>query len=85
MAIFGQLSRDEIRRDFTHYGLMFGFVPVYIGDPESEAPRVCVRNWWPEWLLDAAQALFDVCVAMKTAADPFYEPMFPMVLTGEIT
>lgn len=73
MAIFQRLSADEIRRDFTHVGLMFGLVPVYIGDPEGEC-RICVRNWWPEWLLDAAQALADTAIAMRAATDPVSFP-----------
>ncbi|MFY4037948.1 hypothetical protein ACOTJL_19560 [Achromobacter xylosoxidans] len=84
MAIFDRLPPEQIRQDYTHYGRMFGLVPVYIGDPEGESPRVCVRNWWPEWMLDIGEAIFGLCIAVKSALDPTYEPMFPIVLTGEI-
>lgn len=85
MAIFSRLSKDQIRKDYDHYGRMFGLVPVYIGDAEGPSPRVCVRNWWPEWLLDVGEAIFGACVWVKTAMDPEYEPMYPIVLTGKIS
>lgn len=84
MAIFDRLPPEQIRQEYTHYGRMFGLVPVYIGDPEGDCPRVCVRNWWPEWMLDIGEAIFGLCVVFKSALDPAYEPMFPIVLTGEI-
>lgn len=84
MAVFQRLSTEEIRRDYTHYGRLYGLVPVYVGDPEGPAPRVCIRNWWPEWVLDACEAIFGLCVAARCAMDPTYEPMYPIALTGEI-
>lgn len=83
MAVFQRLSEVQIKRDFTHVGLMFGLVPVYIGDPEGEC-RVCVRNWWPEWLLDVAEVLMNSAITVKCWLDPYYEPMYPMKITGKI-
>ncbi len=84
MAVFDRLPAAQIQQDYTHYGRMFGLVPVYIGDPEGECPRICVRNWWPEWLLDVGEAVFGLCVAVRLSLDHDYEALFPIVITGEI-
>jgi hypothetical protein len=84
MAVFSRLTKEQIRQDYDHYGLMFGAIPVYIGGAETEAPRVCVRNWWPEWLLDVGEVIFGACVWLKSAIDPTYEPMYPIAITGKI-
>jgi hypothetical protein len=83
MAILKRMTDDEIRRNFTHIGLMFGLVPVYIGDPEGQC-RIAVRNWWPEWLLDAGEVLMGCAITFKCWLDPHYEPLFPIKITGEI-
>ncbi|WP_125782888.1 hypothetical protein [Pseudoalteromonas rubra] len=83
MAILKRLSMTDIKRDYEYYGLMYGIVPVYIGDPNGEA-RVCVRNWWPEWLLELADAFFGLLVMMAQVVKPDFEPMFFFKLTGRI-
>ncbi|WP_159711489.1 hypothetical protein [Geminicoccus flavidas] len=85
MAIFGQLSRDEILQEFTHYGMIYGCVPVYLGDPYGPAPLVQVRNWWPEWILGAADAVFGFLAAIRQSIDPTWEhPGFPIAVLGKI-
>lgn len=84
MALLKRLTKEQIAKDYSHYGLMFGVVPVYVGNPMSESPTICVRNWWPEWLFDIAAGLFSVAVQMRTSVDPLYEPMFPIRLQGKI-
>ncbi|KAB1444161.1 hypothetical protein [Bordetella bronchiseptica] len=66
MAIFDRIPAEVIAREFTHYGLFLGCVPVYVGDPEGEC-RVAVRNWWPEWLLDFANASLGLFVSLGFA------------------
>ncbi|MFT7565839.1 MAG: hypothetical protein ACI846_000125 [Pseudoalteromonas distincta] len=83
MAILKQLTREEILKDYTHYGLMYGVIPVYIGDPNGES-RICVRNWWPEWLLDFGDFVFDVSASCIQFFDPTYEPLFFYKITSEI-
>jgi len=78
MAIFQRIHKDVLHAQFTHYGLFAGFVPVYVGDPEGEC-RVAVRNWWPEWLLDFANALHGLYVMLSGRDAPFM-----IKLTGAI-
>ena len=85
MAIFGRLSREEISRDYTHFGRIYGLVPVYLKDPFGEAPGVQVRNWIPEWTLDAADWLWNLAVSARQLVDPTFEhPGFMIIVTGEI-
>lgn len=51
MAVLKRLSADEIRKNFDHYGVFMGMVPVYVGDVHGEC-RLSARNWVPEWWLD---------------------------------
>lgn len=66
MAVFERIPNETILREFTHYGMFLGLVPVYVGDPAGEC-RVAVRNWWPEWLLDFAQASLSFFVSIGLA------------------
>lgn len=92
--LFGRITPAEIKQHFTHVGWYF-FVPVYLGldgydhasaeDEESgEGARVAVRNGYPEWLMDAADLLFGIAVAVRLKFDPDYEPMYPFRVTGTI-
>jgi len=97
MAMFrGRLSREEIEEHFDHIGWYF-FVPVYLSlgpgfdfdgdgsdDDEQEGAGVAVRNGYPEWLMDAADAIFSIAVIVRQLVDPDYEPMFPFKVTGRI-
>lgn len=84
MSILHPLSQAEIRANFSHYGLMFGCVPVYVGQPDSEAPVIAVRNGWPDWLLDAAHGLFVGVAVICQWVNPHFEPCFWFELTGPI-
>ena len=76
MAVFiGRISKERIKAEFTHYGLMYGFIPVYIGHPYGIC-RVAVRNGWPDWLLDFGDLLFEVYATFQKMMDPHFEPMF---------
>lgn len=67
MAIFNQIPRDEIRKQFTHHGVFAGCVPIYV-NAESGNYEVAVRNWWPEWMLDVVSAAYSM-VAEVTGQD----------------
>ena len=84
MAIFKRLTPDEIKQDFTHYGLFCGSVPVYYKDIPPFGCCMAVRNWWPEWLMDAADALYRCACFVGALFNPDIEPMWPIMLTGEI-
>lgn len=58
MAILKRMTDEELK-NFQHVGFIFGFVPVYIGNLNSDCPLVEVRNWYPDWLLDVGHFLFD--------------------------
>ena len=52
MSIFNQISKSDIKSNFTHYGLAYGFYPIYISNHDTELPSIAVRNWFPEWGFD---------------------------------
>lgn len=81
---FGRVTPEELRANFQHVGRMFGCVPVYIGDAESDAPVIQVRNGWPDWLLDVAHAIVETMDGWRLATDPGYEPGFWFVIDGDI-
>lgn len=83
MAVFKRLTREQIKNDYDHYALMFGIVPIYVGDVNGEC-RVAVRNWIPEWTLDVADSIFSVCVSCMEFMNPDYEPMFFLKVGKEI-
>ncbi len=83
MAIIKRLTKEQIKKDFTHYAWFYGFVPVYVGDPEGEA-RIAVRNWIPEFTLDFAGLLFDFFTSILQLVNPDHEPLFFFTITGEI-
>ena len=83
MGVIKRLSKEDINKDFDHYGLFYGIVPVYVGDPYGEA-RVAVRNWIPEWTLDLANIFFDLVTITVQIANPNFEPLFFFHLTGKI-
>lgn len=84
MAIFNRMPAAQIKSNFQYYGLMFGFVPVYVGAMDSEAPVVEVRNWWPDWLLDVGHILFCSFAMLATMVNPEFEPEFRITITGPI-
>ncbi len=84
-VIFGRVPKAELGTVYTHVGRFYGIIPVYIGDPFGPAPVVAVRNGLPEWLLDAADLVWNLAVAARRLFDPtFPHPGFMMAVTGEI-
>lgn len=84
MSIRERIPRDQIERDFTHYALFCRVVPVYYKEIPPDGCCMAVRNWWPEWLMDAAEAVLGVVITIKSAMDRDYVPMYPIKLTREI-
>lgn len=84
MAIIHRMSRTEIRSRYTHYGLLYGCIPVYVDMRQDPAPEVAVRNWLPDWLMDVGDLVFMMAVHTMQAIRPDYEPEFFIKLTGKI-
>lgn len=68
---------------FTHKG-WFGLCPIYIADLESGEPTLVERHrvFFPLFLL--SEFVFGAIFAVQTALDPYYEPEWPIRITGEL-
>lgn len=83
MALRKRMTQAEIRKRFTHYGLFWGCVPVYVNMRNPECPDVATRNWVPEWTMDAVESVASFFIGLKSKK-PGYVPMTHFVLTGLI-
>lgn len=68
----------------THKGLMFGCVPVFLDMTDEYCPSVEGRNFLCEIFLSVAHHIFAICIFLRSAVDPHYEPSFPIQITGEL-
>jgi hypothetical protein len=84
MAIFKRLSNEQITEMYTHQALFCGVVPVYINMRNPAAPDVAVRNWVPEWSMDAVEWLLLPYQWLRKKLNPSYVPLAGFVLTGPI-
>lgn len=84
MAIFKRLTKAQIEKEFTHKGMYAGMVPIYVNMRNSEAPDVAVRNGYPDFLIDVADALTYPVEMVRQMLDPEHQPMFALKLTGLI-
>lgn len=76
MALFKRLTKEQIEKDYTHYGFLHG-VPIYYN---NDGHNVCVRNWCPELLLDIGEFLFGLTVMIFNIENP----MYAIKITGKI-
>ena len=85
MSIRHRLSKEEMKKEgFTHYGWMFGFVPIYVSNPyTSSAPNVTTRNWIPDFILDLGEAIHDTTL-MFLPPDHILQSYFFIKVTGKI-
>lgn len=70
--------------DYTHYGLLFGIVPVYVDMTDPHCPAIDERHWSLVPLNELCHALFGAYTWLATAISAEYEPGFPLTITGEI-
>lgn len=70
MAVFGQLSKEEIRKQFVYRGWLYGIVPVYVGDMTDYSPNLSVRNGVPEFVLDLVEAIVAFIVSLSPPDAP---------------
>lgn len=68
---------------FTHRGWL-GLAPVYIGNLESGSPVLRARWTLFEWWLDLNEMMFGAVFALRAIADPSFEPLWPIRITGEL-
>ncbi|MBK6742509.1 MAG: hypothetical protein IPG66_05825 [Hydrogenophilales bacterium] len=72
-------SFDQV---YTHKG-WFGICPVWLADIDTDCPAV-----WPryglQFLLGASELLYGGMIWLLTAMNPDAEPLFPIVITGEL-
>ena len=84
MAFLKRMKKKDIRRYFTHYGLYWGVVPVYVDWRDPECPGIATRNWIPEWTMDAVDWLTAIPIGLVSIINPDYQPMFAIKLTALI-
>lgn len=77
MAVFDRLPQHVIKSEFTHYAKLHG-VPIYFN---IDSNAVCVRNWYPEWLLDLGELFFTFTCDLFNLRDQ----MYAIKLESEIT
>lgn len=83
MRLFQHFTPAQIKEHFVYRGLMFGLVPVYVGNLSRFAPEVSVRNGIPESALDVAEALFDAfCAVARYLGHDF--DTYPITITGRL-
>lgn len=69
----------------THHGLFCGIVPIRVDMTDPEMPGVeAMGGYAGDLLLEAVEALFGLCVFIRTVIDNDYEPMYPIKITGEV-
>lgn len=83
MALTKWISKEELKKDFTHYGLFFGLVPVYLGDIEGDM-LIATRNGIPDIFMDTVEVLFATFVFIATFIKPDFEPNYAIRITGEM-
>lgn len=83
MALFKQLSKKRKLAHFQHKG-WFLFCPVYIGSKDTNCPNMVERNGVPEWVWHAALGLFDINCIIMSWVNPNFDPLFPILVTGEL-
>ncbi len=68
----------------THYG-WFMACPIYIGGVESQSPLIEQRWWVPEWWFWLNEYAFGTLCMIRSTLDPLFEPIYPILITGEIS
>lgn len=68
--LWNMIPKSELGpgKKYTHYGRIHGWVPVYFGDLDSDAPRVAVQNGLPDFIEDVGRWLFIIGEAIVDLA-----------------
>jgi hypothetical protein len=73
------------KNNYTHYGWMYGIVPVYVDMTPKDCPAIEVRSVVFEPLMDVMESIFGAFCIVATMVNPEFEPQFAIKLTGEIS
>ncbi|MDY4480280.1 MAG: hypothetical protein SPE33_09670 [[Pasteurella] aerogenes] len=85
MALFKYLTKKQaVAEGYDHKGTLFG-IPVFIGDLESDAPRIITGNFIPDWVLDVAESLYFMIEGWVKSSDECYEPCYKIYITECLT
>jgi hypothetical protein len=68
----------------THYGRMYGVVPVRLDMTNPDEPLVAVRHWSLEPVLDICEAIYGLLVRLRLLIDSDYEPTYPILVTRAV-
>jgi len=66
----------------TNYGSMYG-IPVLIDMRDDNCPGIEAR-YHLGWALSVMDFLFGCFCYLRTSVDPTFEPMFPILIKGDI-
>lgn len=84
MSWFNPIPPHELGTTYTHTGWFAGLVPVYVGDVDTDCPRVVERNGCPKWWFSLIEGVFIVCCWVTSRTCDDFEPAFPILITGPI-
>lgn len=70
------------KEGFTHKGLLFGFIPVYMKFEDSEHPLLAGRNIFCDLLVNIMEPIFDIFFFVCKLLNPDFEPGYPIKITG---
>lgn len=72
------------KKDFTHYGWLYGVVPIYVNVTNSECPDIESRHWVFEPLMLFVDLAYSFTSLVGSMIFKDFEPMFAIKLTGRI-
>jgi hypothetical protein len=67
----------------THKG-WFGLCPIYLNDVGTDCPTLEPRFRYTGWLLSLSTSVYGALFRVATAVDPYYQPLWPIHITGEL-
>lgn len=73
----------EYEVEFTHYG-WFGLCPVIFAGIESGEPFIEPRFEFLRFLFVFSEFLIESYLNLRCAMNPEFEPMLPIVVSGEL-
>lgn len=78
------LTKTQIKGMFTHYGFIYGIVPIYVDISNDECPNIEVRNFVPAILLTICEEIYFAMIDLSNLMGANIEPVFAIKLTGKI-